>query len=215
LSGAYIARNKRAIEESKVHVQDRRRLIALAKRIGVDISDPGALGILWLDAVDEARTASAVDPGIAGLDRGPWEILERWAKTGGYEGKGLASKGKAQTLTQTQSQVNVTNAKTAREVIMAALRARLDRDPRPEEVAKFIADLNAEERANPTVSTTTSKYDAEGNLVDSDTVTEGGAPAPGDFAEGFLTREHDPEADAVRAGQEYFNAAQQLAQAVV
>jgi hypothetical protein len=199
--------NKRVAEERDILIRDRKRLANLAKRIGINLEDPGALGKLWLDAVDEARGAALVNPGTD-----PWEILESWARTGTYAG--AAKTGKPKTLTQTQRQVNLTNAKTAREVIRAALRARLDRDPRPAEIAKFIADLNAEERANPTVSTTTSKYDAEGNLVSSDTQTKGGAPAPGDFAEGFLTQEHDPEADAVRAGQEYFSVAQQLVQAM-
>jgi hypothetical protein len=199
--------NKRVAEERDILLRDRRRLAALAERIGIDLKNPGVLGKLWLDAVDEARAAALVNPGTD-----PWEILEAWAATGSYSG--AAKTGKPKTVTQTQRQINLTNAKTARAVIFAALQQRLQRDPRPAEVSKFIADLNAEEKANPTISTTTSKYDAEGNLVTSDTQTSGGAPAPGDFAEGFMTQEHDPEADAVRAGQEYFSAAQQLVQAL-
>jgi hypothetical protein len=200
--------NKRVAEERDILIRDRKRLAELAKRIGIDLENPGALGKLWLDAVDEARGAALVNPGTD-----PWEILEAWARTGTYAG--AAKTGKPKTVTQTQRQTNLTNAKTAREVIRVALQARLQRDPSPAEMAKFIADLNAEERANPTTSTTTSKYDAEGNLVSSDTQTSGGAPAPGDFAEGFLAEEHDPEADAIRAGQDYFSAAQQLTQALV
>jgi len=197
--------NKRVAEERDILVRDRKRLADLAGRIGIDLQNPGALGKLWLDAVDEARGAALVNPGTD-----PWEILEAWARTGTYAG--AAKTGKPKTVTQTQRQTSLTNAKTAKEVIRAALQARLDRDPSKAEIAKFIGDLNAEERANPTTSTTTSKYDAEGNLVSSDTQTSGGAPAPGEFAEGVLTKEHDAEADAVRAGQDYFSAAQQLVQ---
>jgi hypothetical protein len=202
--------NKRVAEERDILIRDRKRLAELAKRIGVDLENPGMLGKLWLDAVDEARGAALVNPGTD-----PWEILEAWARTGTYTGAAKGPKSQAGTFTQTQRQANITDAKTAKAVIIAALQQRLQRDPRPAEVAKFIADLNAEERANPTTSTTTSTYDEEGRLVSSNTQTEGGAPAPGDFAEGFLTEEHDPEADAIRAGQDYFSAAQQLTQALV
>lgn len=216
LSGAYIARNKKALEEARTHVRDRQRLAALAKQIGVDPNQPGALGILWLDAVDEARTAAAVDPGIASLERGPWEILESWAKNKSYEGRALGKEGKslAGTRKQVQRNINFTDPTSARAIAMDGLRSLLDRDPTEAEIKQFMGALRGAEQGSPAVTTTTSTTDEEGNLVESSSTTEGGVEA-GAFAETFLRKEHDAEADAVRAGQEYFNAAQQLSQAVV
>lgn len=202
--------NKRVVEERDILTRDRKRLAELARKIGVELEVPGALGKLWLDAVDEARAASLVEPGTD-----PWEVLEAWARTGSYDGAAGGAKSQAGTFTQKQKQVNLTDPETAKAVILVALRQALQRDPTEKEIAQFSAALRAEEQRNPTTSTTTSTYDDEGRLVDSSTTTEGGAPAPGDFAELFLREQHDPEADAIRAGQEYFDAARQLAGAVV
>ena len=202
--------NKRVAEERDILTRDRKRLAELARKIGVELEVPGALGKLWLDAVDEARAASLVEPGAD-----PWKVLEAWARTGSYSGAAGGAKSRSGTFTQKQKQVNLTDPETAKAVILAALRQTLQRDPTEKEIAQFSAALRAEEQRNPTTSTTTSTYDEEGNLVSSDTTTEGGAPAPGDFAEMFLRDEFDAEADGVRAGQEYFDVARQLASAVV
>jgi hypothetical protein len=203
--------NKRVREEHNIIVRDRKRLATLAAQIGVDVRSPSALGILWLDAVDEAQKASLVNP-----ETDPWMVLQAWASGVKYTGSAAKTgESLAGTRTTTDKQFNITDAKTAKEVIRAALRQRLQRDPTKDEIATFIARLMGEEKSNPDIATTTTTTDEEGNVVSQESTVEEGAPAPGDVAESYLTEEHDPEADAIRAGQEFFAVAQQLARPVV
>lgn len=210
-SSARAAENYPNVVRGAVTAQnaDRRRLMQYAKRIGIDTSNPGNVGKLWLDAIEEARGASLVSPTT------PWQILEAWAgNPSGYSGAGAGGRKQGpRTITQTSKSVNLTDPKTARAIAKQALRAELQRDPTKAEFATFIAGLGAAEKASPTVTKTTSKFDAEGTQTSSSSTTSGGVNAQA-FADDWMKRK-DPEADAIRAGQEYFSAAQQLVGSIV
>lgn len=77
------------------------------------------------------------------------------------------------TRTQVSKSVDLTDPTQAKAVINDVLSQMLGRAANPEELSQFTATLNAAERANPEVTTTTGTYDA-GDLVSTSSVTSGG-----------------------------------------
>lgn len=123
-----------------------------------------------------------------GQKRTPIELLTRYAN-----GVGASSLGGTKTTTSTQ--YSVTNAVTARQLAQAALTQRLGRRATDEEVGEFIKALRAEEKKNPTVTTTTATRDAQGDVVSSKSTTKEGLN-PNAFATDYGANFHSPEADA-------------------
>lgn len=203
--------------------QDRKRLVELARKAGVNPDDPIALGELWANAVKAAQATSVVEPDID-----PWAILEGWADEGA---PGTLKREESErqrreqffeeeppdpyTITRTDEQVQLTDPETARALITRMLTDQLGRAPDESEIRDFTAALNAHERANPTVTTTVEEYayDVDSGAVqlqDRDVTTEGGAGAPTAFAENMIGEEHEPERDAYTAGTQYFNVMEAL-----
>lgn len=91
---------------------------------------------------------------------------------------GLGS-GSGKTITSTQKSVDLMSNEDAKGLVRAMLQQELGRDPTQAEYEDFVATLHSAERANPSISKTTSTYDANGNLVNSSTNSSGGLSQAG------------------------------------
>jgi hypothetical protein len=106
--------------------------------------------------------------------------------------------------TTTQSQVNLTDAQSARGLLRQALRQKLGRAPTKDEMAQFVSSLNSAERANPRSSTTTSTFD-EGEQVSSSTSTSGGLDS-GAYTDEFTDSKFGQEMGTYQAATTYYDA---------
>lgn len=145
----------------------------------------------------------------------PWDILKMF-KSGGYGGSGGRGGGAAGpfsgTRTTTQSDVSLTDKRTARQMAEAILEEELGRAPDEAEFKQFVKELWDEEKASPTKVTTSTTYKA-GIATSSTSKRSGGLDAPGkqDVMEEVI--DDDPELAAERDAQleaNYVNVIQRL-----
>lgn len=135
----------------------------------------------WKQLVDESAKY-----GAAGQKLSPLDIAA------GY----VTAQGQAipRTRTVTQTNVNISDPMTAKSLTTNIFQQLLGRDPAPGELGQFASALQAAEQANPSTTTTTSNYDAQGNLTSQSSNTQGGLTAAG---------EQQMLADKVKATSEY------------
>lgn len=196
--------------------QERQRLKNLATKFFGREPTPGEMNKLWLQAVDEAEAAAQLGlidtgPEVRGKDRftigdAIWQALETMANSEDRPG----APARPRTSTSTHTTISLTDPQTAQGIIQQALRDALGRRATDEEIQAFTNTLNTLERESPTVTTTTSTTTPEGETT-SESRTEGSSPAPTAVAQTWLDEELNAEIDVVRAGTEYFRAAQALA----
>lgn len=152
----------------------------------------------------------ALDLSATFFERGkrinPRDALRAIAGVGadGKPGSGR-SKGFTGTKTRTDRQVDLTDPTTARALVNEVLSQHLGRAATDEEIEAFRGTLNAFERANPTLSTTTAQY-ADGDVVSTNTTTSGGVTQAA--RQQLLADEamELPEYGAYQAAATYFNA---------
>lgn len=196
----------------------------------IDPGDETSFEILdeaWRDAVD---LASRFPPSKRIT---PFEAARLMAGTGGAAGRGGGRGGGggsrygtareaaftgARAVTSRQSNVDLTDPKTAKAIVNQALSQFLGRNATDEEVAAFTVSINASERANPTVSdttTTTSYRDGEQVSQSSNSTTSGGLT--GAARQQIVADEamQKPEYGAYQAASTYWNALQQSLGAIV
>ena len=114
-----------------------------------------------------------------------------------------------QTSTSTSTSVNLTDPQTAHAILRKTITDELGRAPTASEYQSFLSQLNGEEKANPSVSTTTSTYDPNTGHTTSST-TSGGttAPSPEVFADNLAhSGSLGVERNTKMAGVDYYNAA--------
>lgn len=153
---------------------------------------------LWAGYAEQAASYYA-----SGSKMTPWDILakdraarEAYMKT-------------PRTVTQTQTSQNLSSTEDAHAIFLQAAQSLLGRDPTKSEIASFQKALNAYEKANPTVSTTTSNYVGD-QLQSQSTNTTGGVT---DASRGLMATEdikRDPEYGAYQAATTYFDAMMQM-----
>lgn len=85
--------------------------------------------------------------------------------------------GKPRTETRVDKSVDIFSPEDARGMARQTLQAALGRDPSEDEYEDFIAALQTKARQNPTVTRTTTRYDAEGNVIGTNSVSRGGLGA--------------------------------------
>jgi hypothetical protein len=186
--------------------EERERLRKLLREFLGREPTPTEMAQAWAQAVDDAEAADSI-----GIDQTPWDVLEHMAQ----DPERPASKQGPRTVTRTDRAVDLTDPDTAKAILASSMRSVIGRAPTDDEVSSFIAALNATEEANPTLTTTTQRFDAAGDLVESTSETSGGAPSPDAFAQSYLDEEMNAEIDVFRAATDYFNVAQQLTGSVV
>lgn len=130
----------------------------------------------------------------------PWDIL---AKDREQREKAVL---KPRTVTQTATNLDLSSALTARAIFQEATRALLGRAPTKAETRSFQSRLNAYERANPAVATTTSNYaGGTGDLVSQSTVSTGGVQAADRAMIAEESAKADPEYGAYQASTSGMN----------
>lgn len=158
--------------------KERKRWVEYLLKLGLisedQADDFGVLRDWWKEAVAEA--ANFYQNG-SGKKLDPWQTLR--FMYGNDEAVARRKKALADNLPFTgtkvipRSSVDLTDPTQAKGLINDVLSQMLGRAANPEELSQFTATLNAAERANPEVTTTSTTYDA-GEPVSSSTVSTGG-----------------------------------------
>src|SRR5665647_1550037 len=174
------------------------------KLLNLGLIDPGdetsveILDAVWQDAVDlAARFLSA------GKKVTPWKAAELMAQGGAgrYGSSGGAFTGNR---SSTSRSVDLTDPATAKAITNDALSQALGRAARPEETAQFLQVINSAERANPTVTTTNTRYD-KGVEVGGSSTRSGGLTDEGRTQMVTDQAQAMPEYGAYQAATVYFN----------
>lgn len=170
--------------------------LALAGR-DVDNLTDGQMAEIWAGYVGQA---AAYYKGGFGQTLTPWDILAKDMRS--REAAAL----KPRTVTQTATNLDLSSALTARAIFQQASQALLGRAPTQAEAKAFQAKLNAYERANPGVATTTSNYaGGTGDLVSQSTVSTGGVQAADRAMIAEESAKADPEYGAYQASTSGMN----------
>lgn len=117
----------------------------------------------------------------------PFDLL----KGQSYGGQ-IGTQSLAKTVTSSDTNYTVTSATSAKELAMAALSQRVGRKATDDEVNTFIAALRKEEKANPTVQTSTTTTNADGTSRTSTGTTKQGVDVAAfqkSYADGYDTEE--------------------------
>lgn len=181
--------------------RNKQALIDASIKLGMSpdkINDQALLSV-WSNYVKAAQGYQS-----KGKDITPWTIMllditsQENAKQSGAGQKGPT--------TTTQTSTNLSTQLDAKGILYTASRSLLGRDPTDEESNRFWQTLNAQERANPTTTTTTTSYGPEGEATNQQQTVSGGL---GSEARQMLSVEEakkNPEYGAYQAATTYYNA---------
>lgn len=123
----------------------------------------------WKQLVTEAARY-----GAAGQKVTPMDLAAGYVSAAGQARRSRAGK-----RTVTQTNVDITDPNTAKALTTQLFQSLLGRDPAPGEVGSFAAALNAAERSSPSVTTTTSEYGEQGEVLSQSSTTTGGLTQAG------------------------------------
>lgn len=194
-----------------------------------DLSDEGvdaAIGA-WYGFEDEERQSLMKRMWYLGIIKDPhdfdgaykaWQVAvghaARFAQTGKEidprdviemlaDGEGGAGKSRKAGPT-TRRQIDLTDPETAKAWVSQAFQQSMGRAPEAAEIRAMVDALNERERANPTIQTNTpTRWDDQGNPIDSTTTTSGGFDSAA-FIQNQV--DADPEATAHQAAGELYPA---------
>lgn len=172
------------------------KFMAQAGLAGYDVNNmrDSQLAGLWGAYVQQAASYYA-----AGVRLSPWDIMS----------KDMASReaavAKPRTVTQTSKSFDLSTEGDAKAIFLTAAQQLLGRDPTKSETKKFQAALNAMEKANPTITTTTSNY-LGSELQGQESTTTGGVKEGSRQVLAMEEAKKDPEYGAYQAATTYFDA---------
>lgn len=154
---------------------------------------------IWQWAVSRAK-----DWALAGNAMDPQDVMELLADGSPDAAKQRAINARAgQTVTQKQRKIDLTDPTSARALVEQAFQQSMGRDPTDAEVRVLTDSLHKQQKANPQVQTSTTRFDQDGNPVDDgQTTTTSGGIDPGAFIQQQAA--NDPEAAQYQAGTFYF-----------
>lgn len=151
---------------------------------------------VWSSMVDKAA-----DHAAAGKDVTPFDMIGLYAGTDIRTGRSTTPTAS----TVVQRQVSLTDPDQARALLDSALSNQLGRRATPVELDDFQAALNSAQRAQPSITTTTSTPDAQGN-TSVDSTTQQGVDV-NSFADKYgRTGSHSAEYGHYQAATTYANA---------
>lgn len=153
---------------------------------------------VWKKAVTHAGRFA-----MTGKEIDPQDVLDMM----GDAANGPGGAGHRQQGPVTRRQIDLTDPETAKAWVQQAFQQSMGRAPEDAEIRAMIDALGRKEKANPTVQTTTpTKWDDQGNPIDSTTTTSGGFNS-----QAFLQNQisADPEATAHQAAGELYPALMQ------
>lgn len=153
---------------------------------------------LWAGYAQQAAAYYA-----AGNKMTPWDILakDRQARE--------AYMNTPRSVTQTSTNYQMSTREDAHALFLQAAQSLLGRDPTKSEISTFQKALNAYEKKNPTVTTTTSNYVGD-QLKSQSSTSKGGVS---ENARALMAQEDikkDPEYGAYQAATTYFDAMMQM-----
>ena len=154
----------------------------------------GAFSV-WKNAVGHAANFA-----LSGRQIDPKDVLEMMAD-------GEQGAGKYKQQESTHRSIDLTDPATAREWVQQAFHQSMGRKAEDAEVRALVDALHERQKSNPQVTTTTpTKWDANGNALDSTTTQTGGVDPDAFFAQQMAA---DPEAGAHQAASTLFPALMQ------
>lgn len=175
---------------------DFRNRLALLNKSYLLASD-NDLASAWGDYVQQSANYLA-----AGQTLTPWDIFSKdLAVHGGTSGP--------TTKTTKTTDTSLTSRVDSDAIFKSAAQSLLGRAPTEAEYKQFYSNLNSQERANPTIATTTTTTDAEGNVTNSNRTSEGGLGQGGAQLIAQRQAEQNPEYGAYQAATTYMNALMQ------
>lgn len=154
----------------------------------------GKLAALWGSYVSQAAEYYK-----AGVNITPWDIM---SKDGQQREAYIKT---PRTVTQSSTSYDLSTEGDARAIFYTAAQQLLGRDPTKAETRDFQKALNAMERANPTVTTSTSNYVGD-ELQSQTSTTQGGVKEGARQMEAMDMAKADPEFGAYQASTTYFDA---------
>lgn len=122
------------------------------------------------------------------------------SRDGSGGGRGSGPSGPRTSVSVSKS-VRLTSRASAQSLLKQTLAIELGREPTSAEVARFVSALNKEEKADPTVSTTTTTIN--GSNSSSNTVTKESQVDPGSEAETYAEKVNPAEAHRYQSGNYY------------
>ncbi len=148
----------------------------------------------WQAAVGHAARFAA-----AGREIDPRDVLDMLSD--GQQGASAESKRQQTTVRRS---IDITDPATAREWVQQAFQQSMGRKAEDAEVRALVESLQAQQRGNPTVETMTpTKWDEQGNAIESTTTQTGGVDPDAFFARQMAD---DPEAGAHQAAAQLYPA---------
>lgn len=118
--------------------------------------------------------------------------------SGGYRGAGS---GGPSVSTTTQKSYRITSRASAEALLKQTLAKELGREPNEDEITRFRKALNIQERANPTITTTTARTSGSNTSVSS--TTKESEVDPMSEAEDYAEKANPSEAHRYQSGQFY------------
>lgn len=158
----------------------------------------GAFGV-WQQAVKQAGNFS-----MAGKPMDPRDVMELLAAGDPSAHKRLSQRGpdgEPRTFTQKSRSIDLTDPTTARALIQQAGLTAVGRELSDAEVRTLTRALNDKQRANPNLTTQTTKQDADGKVTSQTSESSGGIDPQAFLSAHF---DADPEAAENQAATYYF-----------
>lgn len=113
--------------------------------------------------------------------------------------------------TSTSTSVNLTDPVTAHAIARNAIAQATGRAPTEDEYQSFLSSLNGMEQANPSVTSSTTTYDPNGDTHTTSTNSGTGAPSPTAFADEFVHKgKLGVEANTYAAATDFYKQAMQV-----
>lgn len=159
------------------------------------------VGALWTTDLtgDYAKALSDANQNYMSID--DWLRYRAGMASAAASSRGSRGGGPS-TSTSTNRSVRLTSRASAQAILKQTLAQELGREPTAAEVTRFVKSLNKEERANPQVTTTTSRSDGKGNSSSSSTTKESSVD-PMSEGEEFAETASPQEARMFQHGQLY------------
>lgn len=180
------------------------------------ISDPASIKAItsgWAELVQIAALK------LQGANRHvtPWQVLDLQEAMTLDAGTGPAGQGVGggggykgpRSLTKREKNFTIPTAEEADSITRTMFQNLLGRDPDEAEMGRYRSLLIGKAKQNPQVTTTTQKFDAFGNTVDTSSTSAGGFTATMAQESVRDKAQADPEYGAYQAATTYMNALQQ------
>jgi hypothetical protein len=188
-----------------VHTWNADKRAAMGKKLYAAglISDPNSwdeINKVWYTAVQEAGLRFSATNGKDKVT--PYDLIDMMAGVGG-NGKGKNSN---RTMTHTSVSTQTLDQESADGIVRAIFQQSMGRDPTDGELSDYRTMMTGYAKDHPQTTTTTTKYDGQGNEASSTSNTKGGITESGLQNMAAQHAQADPEYGTYQAATTYWNA---------